>query len=313
MELCPEAWVINYTNPMTLCTAALYAAEPDIKAFGCCHEVFGTQHYLAGLVEKWFRVPRPRRQEIALDIAGVNHFTFATAASWNGSDLWPRLRAMAAGDRLFADRSRTAAARARKGEWFSSDKLIALDFLRRFDALGAAGDRHLAEFVPWYLTSERELHRWGVVLTPYAWRLARSRSHRRSTTYNRATLNPSGEEGVAQMCALMGLAPLDTNVNLPNRGQMAGVQPCAVVETYAQFRRGTVTPLVARPLPEGVAQLVRRIVAVQQMTLQAAMERDRDLAFQAMLNDPLVSIPTDKAWRMFNEMVRYTKAMLPGW
>jgi len=70
---------------------------------------------------------------------------------------------------------------------------------------------------------------------------------------------------------------------------------------------------VARPLPEGVAQLVRRVVAVQQMTLEAAMTRNRDLAFQAMLNDPLVSIPTDKAWRMFNEMVRYTKAMLPGW
>jgi alpha-galactosidase len=208
MKYCPRAWVINYTNPMTLCTAAFYAAEPRIKAFGCCHEVFGTQGFLSGLVQKWYGVRRPKRHEIVLDIAGVNHFTFATAASWRGRDLFPRLRRMVAARGAFADKTSAARARKKKGQWFGSEKLIALDFFRRFGALGAAGDRHLAEFVPWYLGSEKELHRWGVVLTPYAWRLARGRRGRRSTTYSRATLNPSGEEGVAQMMALLGLQEL---------------------------------------------------------------------------------------------------------
>ena len=89
MAHCPDAWVINYTNPMTLCTMTLYAAEPDIKAFGCCHEVFGTQEKLAGLVQEYLAVPRPERQRIATDIAGINHFTFATAAKWTGIDLIP--------------------------------------------------------------------------------------------------------------------------------------------------------------------------------------------------------------------------------
>ncbi|MBR6359958.1 MAG: alpha-glucosidase/alpha-galactosidase, partial [Lachnospiraceae bacterium] len=49
-ENCPEAWVINYTNPMSLCVKALYTGFPEIKAFGCCHEVFGTQKVLAEIV-----------------------------------------------------------------------------------------------------------------------------------------------------------------------------------------------------------------------------------------------------------------------
>nr|HPN85325.1 alpha-glucosidase/alpha-galactosidase [Victivallales bacterium] len=82
MKYCPKAWVINYTNPMTLCTAAFYAADPKIKAFGCCHEVFGTQRFLVEKVNEWFGAEDVKRQDIILDIAGVNHFTFATSATW---------------------------------------------------------------------------------------------------------------------------------------------------------------------------------------------------------------------------------------
>lgn len=314
MKYCPNAWVINYTNPMTLCTAAFYAAEPDIQAFGCCHEVFGTQAHLASLVQKWFKVERPKRHEVVLDISGVNHFTFASSAHWNGIDLWPKLRDMVANDRFFNSRARDALARKKKGQWFSSNKLIAFDFLRRFDALGAAGDRHLAEFVPWYLGSgEENLHRWGVVLTPYSWRVASRKKGRRSTTYSKATLNPSGEEGVEQMLAILGVRDLDTNVNLPNRGQMPDAPAGALVETYAQFRQGTVTPVVAQPLPTGAATLVNRVIEVQDMTLEAAMTCDKSLAFEAMLNDPLVNISTDKAWKMFGEMLQHCRKWLPGW
>ncbi len=313
MQHCPEAWVINYTNPMTLCTAAFYAAEPEIKAFGCCHEVFGTKRYLAGLIAEWFGVDRPQRHDIELDIAGVNHFTLATSARWNGHDLWPRLHAIVADDSFFRSRATDAAARRRAGKWFGSQRLIAHDLLRRFDVFGAAGDRHLAEFVPWYLGSEQQLHRWGVVVTPYSYRLAKSKRGRRATTYPNTSLKQSGEEGVAQMLALLGLEPLDTNVNLPNRGQITQSPTGAVVETYAQFRRDSIKPVIARPLPAGAAALVNRVVDVQRMTLEAAMTRSKELAFQALTCDPLVSIPTDKAWKMFGEMLRYTKSELVGW
>jgi galacturan 1,4-alpha-galacturonidase len=312
MQHCPGAWVINYTNPMTLCTAAMYAAEPSIRAFGCCHEVFGTQWYLAGLAARTFGAAAVDRTDIRLDIAGVNHFTFATKAVWNGNDLFAMLRRHGR-ESFFADRTTEARRRIKKGEWFSSDKLIAYDFFRRFGAFGAAGDRHLAEFVPWYLTSEKNLHRWGVVLTPYWWRLEKAKQHRRSTRYHCAQLKRSGEEGVAQITALLGGSPLDTNVNLPNKGQIAGAPLGTIVETYAQFRKNSIQPVVAGSLPPGLSQLVNRVIAVQQMTLDAGLHCDRDRAFQALLNDPLVNIPTDAAWKMFGEMLVHAKKYLPGW
>ena len=311
---CPKAWVINYTNPMTLCTAALYAGAPGIKAFGCCHEVFHTQHDLARFVANWFKVPRPPRRAITLDIAGVNHFTWTTAASWEGHDLVSKLREMVADPACFRSRRAYALDLKRRQSWFEYSGLVALDLFRRFGALGSAGDRHLAEFVPWYATSEANLHRWGVILTPYAYRLARSRLPDKDLAhYARTPIKASEEEGVRMIEALLGLEPLDTNVNLPNRGQMADAPLGSVVETYAQLRRDRATPVVAKPLPPGARALVRRIVDVQALTLEAALTRDVDLAFQALLADPLVHIPTDDAWKMFTAMLRHLRPCLPGW
>jgi galacturan 1,4-alpha-galacturonidase len=308
---CPHAWVINYTNPMTLCVSALYAAEPAIKAFGCCHEVFGVQERLASLVGAWHSLPALPRNEIRLDIVGVNHFTFAASARYRGEDLFPRIREMIAAPDFFSDHTAQALSRKREESWFESDGLISFDFLRSFGALGAAGDRHLSEFVPWYITGAESLHRWGVVLTPYQWRVQRMRSvsHRDAG----AALTRSGEEGVAQIHALLGLSPLTTNVNVPNRGQVEGLARGAVVETYAAFERDRITPLIAPRLPRPLASHVRHITEVQQSTLEAAMARDKARAFQALLADPLVRIPTDQAWKMFTEMLAHVKEYLPGW
>jgi alpha-galactosidase/6-phospho-beta-glucosidase family protein len=322
MAHCPDAWVINYTNPMTLCTAALYAAEPDIKAFGCCHEVFGTQWALARLVQEHLDVPMPPRQEIETDIAGVNHFTFATAASWHGTDLYPLIEPSISQEGFWDDQTQWALEWKATGRWFTSRRRVACDFFRRFGALGAAGDRNLVEFVPWYLVSEENLHRYGVILTPSSYRLGTwqpsgGASAQKSRTEDASSrpdaLLKSDEEGVEQILALLGVEPLDTNVNLPNWGQIPELPLGAVVETNAQFRRDSLSPIVSNPLPPGALSLVRRVVDVQQMTLQAAIEKDKQLAFQALLNDPLCSISVDRAWEMFNEMLQANSAMLPGW
>jgi galacturan 1,4-alpha-galacturonidase len=311
---CPKAWVINYTNPMTLCTAALYAAAPRIKAFGCCHEVFHTQDRLAGYVARWFGCPQPPRGEIKVDLNGINHFTWITAASWQGHDLMPRLRALVSKPSFFRSRADEARKNKSAEQYFHSPGLVAFDLLRRFGALGAAGDRHLAEFVPWYAVNEAELHRWGVVLTPFSWRLRRSRkADTRLEEFSTGPLKASGEEGVKLIEALAGIAPLHTNVNLPNRGQSPDLLPGHVVETNAVFRRDRVTPVVAQALPAGPAALVRRVIQVQQLTLKAALERDPDLAFQAMLLDPLVHIPANDAHKMFKAMMRLLAPHLPGW
>lgn len=316
MQHCPNAWVINYTNPMTLCTAALYAAEPRIKAFGCCHEVFGTQEGLAMLVQASLDVPKPERQEIKTDVAGVNHFTFIPHATWNGIDLYPLIEKHIAQEGFWADLTEWALERKRLGHWFFSQARVAFDFFRRFGVLGAAGDRHLVEFVPWYLISEENIHRYGVILTPSSFRLGTWSPPQNAPGWGRPDdghLHQSGEEGTEQLLALLGIQPLDTNVNLPNRGQLPDLPLGAVVETNAQFRKDSLLPIVPRPLPRAVSNLVRRVIEVQMMTLDAAMACDKELAFQAVLSDPLCHIPVDRAWDMFNEMLQANAAMLPGW
>ncbi len=325
MAHCPDAWAINYTNPMTLCTQALYAAEPDIKAFGCCHEIFGTQGWLAMMVGRHHGVPTPHRREIAIDAAGVNHFTFFTRATWQGHDAFESARWFAETEDLFRDRTADALARNRIGRFGSCDGLVQMEFLRRYGVMGAAGDRHLVEFVPWWCTSEDVLHRWGVSVTPASARLRtwrppedaveeiERRRAKAQTKKGDGGLRRSKEEGVDLMMALAGLKHLDTNLNLPNCGQMPDLPRGHVVETMAQVRRDRVRPVVPTPLPEGVHALVERVVRAQQLTLRAAMEKDRDLALQAMLADPLVTLAPDRAAAMLDELIEANRAMLPGW
>ena len=84
---CPEAWVINYTNPMALCVRTLYEVFPKIKAFGCCHEVFNAEDFLCCVVKEQLGVERPNRHELVIDASGINHFTWITEARWQDVDV----------------------------------------------------------------------------------------------------------------------------------------------------------------------------------------------------------------------------------
>ena len=89
-EYCPEAWVINYTNPMTLCVKTLYRVFPEIKAFGCCHEVFGTQKLLMKVLEETKGIKVSDRSEIKVNPVAVNHFTWLTSAKYKNIDLFEK-------------------------------------------------------------------------------------------------------------------------------------------------------------------------------------------------------------------------------
>lgn len=300
---CPEAWVINYTNPMTLCTAALYKAFPRIKALGCCHEVFHTETYLAKLVSEWFGVETPDRREIDIDLTGVNHFTFITKASWKGHDLMPYLEKMLNEKNLFADHTAVAKERIRDEKWFDCDKLVALTFLRDFGALGAAGDRHLAEFVPWFLASDEELNRLGVIRTPYEWRLRQAKEKKAKVfTDEELVAKPSDEEGVDIMRSLMGDRTLKTNINRPNEGQIGYLPKGRIVESLGYLSENSIRPIVSSDPPLAIQDMVRRISDEQEMALEAIWNGDDDALFAAFLLDPLMHLPENKARALFQAM-----------
>jgi alpha-galactosidase len=302
-QYCPTAWVINYSNPLSLCTAALYQAFPKIKALGCCHEVFHTENYIAELVAQWYHVPQPDRREIHMDITGVNHFTFATQVKWNGIDLMPQLKALAEKNQTYADYTSRALKRIKGEKWFDCDKLIALDFLRNYHALGAAGDRHLAEFVPWYLSDENNLHSLGVIRTPYSWR-AQQAIEKRAKTFTDEELidNQSKEEGVDIMMALLGERTLYTNINIPNNGQISYLPKGRIVETNGYLSNDSIVPSVANNPDSGLMSLIKQVSDEQGLILEAIWENDEDKLFEAFLLDPLVNIPVSSARKLFEEM-----------
>ena len=311
---CPSAWVINYSNPMSVLTRTLYRAFPGIKAFGCCHEVFGTQNMLAKIVKEHHGV-LPDRHEIRMNVKGVNHFVWVDRAEYDGIDLlglygshWRRKGMV---------RKYTEQEIAGMG-FFEAKQQIKYDLFRRYGILPTGGDRHLVEFVPFYLKDEPTMHGWGVKATPYSFRLNRYNQAPKDFRKRLADSTPfklarSDEEGVRQMMALLGMGDLHTNVNLPNVGQIEGLPRRAVVETNACFTKDSVKPELSGRLPAAVEALVARAACNQEIIVEAALQRDKDLAFQAFLNDPLMSLTTDRAWKMFMEMLRATRAMLPGW
>ncbi len=304
---CPNAWVINYTNPMAICTRTLTRVEPGLKVFGCCHEVFAVQKMLASLVTK-YHGETPTREEIRTNVIGINHFTMIDRAHYRGIDLLALARQYMNEPGVL--REFTRAEVESWNDWFKSAHQIKFAILQRYGVLGAAGDRHLAEFMPGFTRSPEELFRWGIIRTPvYGYRIERWQTAPQETRDLMAgrtplVLDASGEEGVAQMKALLGLGDLITNVNVENVGQISNLPMHAVVETNARFSRDAVTPLVAGALPPGLQSLTAQHIANQEMIVEAARARNRDLAFQAVFNDPTNHLPIDEAWNMFNEMLR---------
>lgn len=312
----PDAWVINYTNPMTLCVKTLYRVFPEIKAFGCCHEVFGTQKFLAKMVKSRFGIENVEREEIKVNPVSVNHFTWLTSATYKNINLFPYYR-----DFCAANKDGYVGDGPVDTNWmnnsFASDEKVKMDLFNKFGYIAAAGDRHLAEFCPgkWYLESPERVKEMHFGLTTVKWRkeeLKRrlEKSKKLVSGEINVEIKNTGEEGVKQMRALLGLCELVTNVNIPNYGQIPNLPLGAVVETNAVFRCDTVTPVFAGAVPGEIYPLVSRVCAEQEAVSDAIAERNIEKIFIAFANDPLVTCGIEDARKLFDEMCENTKEYL---
>ena len=318
-EYAPEAWVINYTNPMTLCVKTLYRVFPEIKAFGCCHEVFGTQEFLAKMVAEELG-EKVKRSEIKVNPVSVNHFTWLTEARYKNIDLFPYYEKFCEKHKDGYMDEETVKRFNAAEPWFYTNNKLKMELFRKYGYIAAAGDRHLAEFLPgkWYLESPERAKEMGFFLTPVSYRKKTLKERLKKSARLRSgeeavKLEPSGEEGVQQMRALLGLCELCTNVNIPNVGQIPNLPLGAVVETNAIFRSGTVTPVMAGNVPKSIYPLVSRICTQQENISQAIAERDLNALFTAFVNDPLVTCSMEDAKKLFNEMIENTKEYLKSY
>lgn len=311
----PDAWVINYTNPMTICIRTLYRTFPEIKAFGCCHEVFGTQKVLTMALDDVCGIKNVDRNDIEVNVIGVNHFTWFTKAQYKDINLFDVFQT------FVKKHYETGVDKHADNNWmnnsFQCAERVKMDLFRRYGYIAAAGDRHLAEFCPrnWYLKNPAQVREWMFGLTTVEWRknnlLERLEKSEKLVSGERIfEIKETGEEGVNQIRALLGLCDFVSNVNLPNLGQIPNLPIGAVVETNASFRSDSVTPIFAGEIPKEIYPLIVRIVAEQELIMEAGAMRDLEKAFQAFVSDPLVSLDLKDARLLFNEMVENTKEYL---
>lgn len=315
-EISPDAWVINYTNPMGACVRILYEVFPQIKAFGCCHEVFGTQELLAKLAEKELGIEKIRRQEIQVNVQGLNHFTWLNEAKYNGTDLFP-MYARAA--ERYVDGIELEAGKNWMNNYFANANCVKFDLFRRYGVIAAAGDRHLAEFCPgWYLKNPDVAARFKFALTPVSWRKNNQKklleqSRKRALGEETIEIQSSGEEGVRQMKGILGLETFVTNVNIPNHGQIANLPEGVVVETNAVFSRDSVKPVFSGSMTEDTRSLTMPHVYTQNAVIEACRTGSLKPAFRAFVQEPAVHLPIFHAKELFEEMAEKTASYLTSY
>ena len=320
-DYAPDAWVINYTNPMSLCVKTLYHVFPQIKAFGCCHEVFGTQKVLKGICEESLGLESIARRDIHVNVLGINHFTWFDEASYKGIDLFPVYRDYinAHYEEGYEEPDKNWA-----NSTFECAHRVKFDLFRRYGLIAAAGDRHLAEFMPGtdYLKDPETVKSWKFGLTTVDWRKndlkeRLEKSRRLADGEQEIELKPSGEEGILLIKSLCGLERTISNVNIQNSFlQIANLPKDAVVETNAVFSRDSIKPVIAGSIPEEVLELINPHVANHERILKAALTCDRTLVYEAFLSDPLVKgrASDEEVKKLADDMIENTRTYLPeGW
>lgn len=317
---CPNAWVINLTNPMTACTKTLYDVFPEIKAFGCCHEVFHAQEFLCCAAYEMLGVPRPSRAEMQIDASGINHFTWITRANYNGHDMLKILPEFIDKfyDKGYCERVGTPPDGYHDDPFLYGNK-VKMDLFRRFGVLAAAGDRHLVEFLnnAQYIKDKTAVDEWQYHLTTVAYRKQDrinkiEQSHRIADGVEKIEVSHSDEEVVELMKALLGLVPAKiSNANVINVGQMTDMPLGSVVETNCVFSRDSVKPITAGALPRNVSALVLRNALNIENTYYGIKNRDLNMIFEAFANQPLCSeLSSARARELFMRMVKATEDYL---
>ncbi len=316
-EYASNAWVINLTNPMSICVRALYDSYPEIKAFGCCHEVFNAQEFLACVVSEELKLPKPSRKEIEIDASGINHFTFISKATFHDVNIFKLLE-------TFMEKYYETGYFERgpidkfKYDPFAYGNKVKMHLFKEYGVLGGAGDRHLVEFMNnnWYLKDRDTIKSWLFNLTTVDYRI-KDRMEKVQKSHNEAygdaliTLNKSSEEIVDFIRAIFGFKVIKSNVNLPNKGQVIGLSNDIIVETNATFKENSVEPIIALPLPTSVLNLVSREALNIEEVYQGIKHKDLKRIYNAFKNDPLLSnLGLEESKALFKEMIFNTKDYL---
>ena len=301
--LCPDALLINFTNPMTVNCRAVAKALPAVRIGGLCYGVTYYEHWLA----RFIGVPW---KEVRCRAIGVNHFTWITDLRYEGQDAWPLVR----------QKMREKMACGEIGESYT------WELFRTFDAFPCVGDGHICEFVPgWQGKGTYYGKTFGLdaghPFEEYAAGFDRVYEEMADQAYGRAPVaksevDVSGETFkdedlfIDVLNALMGEDEIMRTINLPNVGQASNLPAGAVLESTTLISGAGFQPLSFGELPPGITAILQRIIGTQELTVEAALQADRKLAIQALIAGETVRTETE-AEKMMDVILDTHRDYLP--
>jgi alpha-galactosidase/6-phospho-beta-glucosidase family protein len=304
-ENCPNAWLLNYTNPMTTLTRAVNQSS-CIKTIGLCHEMIGVRHRLAHMLSI-------EPNQIHANVAGINHLIWILNMTIDGEDAFPLLENLT--QQVLAGRITTGEPEGSLSDQFHVKSRL----FQIFGALPAAGDRHIAEFFPFFLSEGTERgKKYRVIRTTieerYQWRRA-ARTFVEDVLAERLDpspylIHPSEEAAAPIIAALSTGGQYQGIMNLPNHGQISNLPAGVVVETFGIVSSSGARGIATGPLPAGIHAITARHVENQEMIVTAARTGDRKLALQVLVNDPLIT-DLSTTGRMLNELLLANRQYLP--
>lgn len=291
-ELCPDAWLFNYTNPLTALVRAVQKTSP-IKCVGLCHGVMHTRDAIAHDLG----IPAA---DLHVTVAGLNHLGWVVDMRHEGKDVYPRFRELVQGW--------LASPPTDSGDPYEGFQEVSTRLMEIYGLYPSPGDRHVAEFFPYFLRPKENGHglRYGTqsgldmtnrILSTRDERWDRIRDQAEGRTeIDRGLFDEAreGERVVAIMEAIVSGQPLqELAVNVRNDGVIRNLPREAVVEVPGVIDGRGMHGIAVGALPEGIANMLGARARQQELTVDAALSGDRTLALQALLADPLV--PTVEA------------------
>lgn len=294
-ELCPDAYFLNYTNPMAMNIWWMSVVAPELKAVGLCHSVYWTVHDLCELIG----VPMAGTHYRA---AGVNHQAWLYEWSRDGESLYPRLR-----DAITADPE--------------LERRVRVEIFRRIGFYPTETSEHSSEYLSWFLRSDEQVEKFRLEPLEYIGiseqNVAEFENARDALAEGRdIELHEEGdaaEYAPAIIHSVLTGTEREIHANVVNRGLISNLPEGAVVEVPTTVSAAGLSPLTVGNIPTPGAALNRDYLSVAELTVEAALTGSRDLVKQAVLADPNASstLTPEQIWRLCDELFDAHAEVLP--
>lgn len=302
--VCPRAWFLNYTNPMAMLSGFLQRYT-DVKTVGLCHSVQVCTRSLLKTLEMTDEVTGPFTEKIA----GINHMAWLLELrDAAGNDLYPEIR-------------RRAAAVLENPTEAAKNNLVRLDYIRRFGYYCTESSEHNAEYNNLYIKSKYPdlIERYHIPLDEYPRRCVKQiadwNAKKEEYITGNVTHTRTHEYASYIMEAMVTGVPYAIGGNVLNRGLITNLPHNACVEVPCLINKQGILPTVVGDLPEICAAMNRTNINVQLLTIEAAVTKKKEAVYQAAMLDPHTSseLSIDDIVAMCNDLFAAHGAWLPAY